>query len=81
MQACTSYMRGCTKTIYPRNRPTITLPAQINCSNLANIRVSISSQADAEADAKAMEQAMSIWNLEFHDPILETVSSRIRKNS
>lgn len=33
-------------------------------------------QADAEADAKAMERAMSIWNLEFHDPILETVSLR-----
>ncbi|CAB1117779.1 unnamed protein product [Ectocarpus sp. CCAP 1310/34] len=28
-------------------------------------------QADAEADAQAIERAMSIWTLEFHDPILE----------
>ncbi len=53
----------------------------LSCPNLATICVSISYQADAEADAKAMEQAMSIWNLEFHDPILETVSSRIRKKN
>ncbi|CAN0073866.1 unnamed protein product [Ectocarpus sp. 6 AP-2014] len=28
-------------------------------------------EANAEADAQAVERAMSIWTLEFHDPILE----------
>ena len=27
----------------------------------------------AEADVQAMERAMSFWNLEFDDPVLEKV--------
>lgn len=30
-------------------------------------------QMNAEADVQAMERAMSIWNLEFDDPVLEKV--------
>lgn len=33
-------------------------------------------EADAEADESKREGAMSVWNLEFHDPILEKVYIR-----
>lgn len=73
-------VRVCAQAITGNRPASISFPLDILTHLvLANVYLSIASQADAEADAKAMEQAMSIWNLEFHDPILETVSSLVSK--
>lgn len=61
--------------VAPRRTSLIHVAMRSKAAAAAVAGSSYDDEYDAETGAQAIEWAMNVWNLEFHDPILETVGA------